>query len=198
MKVRAATHYCRAPILGATVRLERFADPLLPRPVVASVVVNVNGRPVRVQTTASSAGDALDALQRALRTAIERIDRHHGHQERVAPTSTTIDEAVADLEALDYEFRLFYDVEADEDTLVYRGSPTGYRLARVRHIPLPTRPVTPIAIDIHDAPRLSASAAAGHLAGSGRPWLFFAHSATGRGAVLHVRRDGRYALVTLE
>jgi len=218
-KVRAAVRYCSHPILRASVRLVRFPDPALPRPVVASALVNVNGRPVRVQTTAASARAGLDALQHSLRTAIERLDRphhgRHGHGTHPAPTdavdereihphgtyapaSSTVDEAVTDLDALDRDFHLFHDEEADEDSVVYRGGPTGYRLARVRHRPLGAPPATPVAIDLEDAPELSVAAAAERLGCSGQPWLFFADTATGRGTVLHVRRDGHYGLVTLD
>lgn len=220
-KVRAAVRYSPYPILRASVRLVRFPDPAVPRPVVVSALVNINGRLVRVQTTAASARVGLDALQHSLRSAIERLDRHHGRhghghgrrpasdgegeEEReirphgtYAPTACTVDEAIADLEALDREFHLFHDVEAGEDAMVFRGGPSGYRLTRVHHRPLTTPPATAVSIEIEDAPQLSVGAAAERLACSGQPYVFFADVATGRGTVLHVRRDGHYGLVTLD
>ncbi|EXG82496.1 sigma 54 modulation/S30EA ribosomal C-terminal domain-containing protein [Cryptosporangium arvum] len=217
-KVRAALRYCPYPILRASVRMVRFPDPALPRPVVSNALVNVNGRLVRVQTTASSAREGLDALQHSLRTAIERIDRHpgrRGHGQRpvvpdagddpeihphgtYAPVSCTVDEAIADLDALDREFHLFHDVDTDVDTVVFRAGPTGYRLAQVRHQPLEVTPATPVAIEVGDAPRLSVGDATERLRCSGQPWVLFADSATGRGTVLHVGRDGHYGLVTLD
>ncbi|GAA3394976.1 sigma 54 modulation/S30EA ribosomal C-terminal domain-containing protein [Cryptosporangium minutisporangium] len=218
-KVRAAVRHCPFPILRASVRLVRFADPALPRPVVSTALVNVNGRLVRVQTTAESARVGLDALQHSLRTAIERLDRHHtrhGHGRRpaflgeaddereihphgtYAPTACTVDEAIADLEALDREFHLFHDVEAAEDSVVFRGGPSGYRLARVRHRPLVTPPATAVSIEVEDAPQLTVEAAAERLLYAGQPYVFFADLATGRGAVLHVQRDGHFGLVTLD
>lgn len=214
-KVRAAVRHCAYPILRASVRLVRFPDPALPRPVVSSALVNVNGRLVRVQTTAESAREGLDALQHSLRGAIEKLDRHHRHDRRplppgppddrevyphgtYAPASSTVDEAISDLDVLGREFHLFHDVDADEDTVVFRGGPTGYRLARRRYSPLSVPPATAVAIDSDDAPELSVAAAAERLGCSGQPWLFFTDVATGRGTVLHVRGDGHYGLVTLD
>jgi hypothetical protein len=218
-KVRAAVRHCPYPVLRASVRLVRFPDPALPRPVVASALVNVNGRPVRIQTTAVSARIGLDSLQHSLRTAIERLNRHHGrhgHGRRLAsvdeaseewaihphgsyaPAACTVDEAISDLDALDREFHLFHDEDAGEDSLVFRGGPAGYRLARVRYRPLTTRPATAVLIETEDAPQLSVGAAAERLGCSGQPYVFFADVATGRGTVLHVRRDGHYGLVTLD
>ena len=87
--VRAAVRDCPYPILRASVRLVRFADPLLPRPVVASALANVNGRPVRVQTTASSARAAIDAMRSALQwPAVAVLRRHRDGTRHRAPRSS--------------------------------------------------------------------------------------------------------------
>ncbi|GAA0223092.1 sigma 54 modulation/S30EA ribosomal C-terminal domain-containing protein [Cryptosporangium japonicum] len=219
-RVRAALRHSTVPILRASVRLVRHQDPALAEPVVISALLSVSGRLVRVKTSAVSARIGLDSLQHVLRTAVERLDRHRdrrghrGHHVRAgegldeeheihphgtyAPTSSTVDEAIADLDVLEREFHLFHDVESDEDSLVSRGGPTGYRLARARKGPLVTPPATPVVLDPDDAPTLSVEAAAERLACGGEPYVFFADPATGRGAVLHVERNGDYGLVTLD
>ncbi|MFI5957325.1 sigma 54 modulation/S30EA ribosomal C-terminal domain-containing protein [Cryptosporangium sp. NPDC051539] len=217
-KVQAGLRHCRYPILSAAVRLTRFADPALPRPVVATATVSVNGRPVRVQAVAETARVALDTLQHTLRTVVERLDRRHehhrsGHEPETdrrapddvevhphgtsAPTSCTVDEAIEDLDTMDREFHLFHDVDTDEDTVVYRAEPTGYRLAQATHRPLAAHPSSAVSIVREDAPRLSIAAAAERLSCSGQPYVFFVDVLTGRGAVLHVRLDGNFGLVTL-
>jgi hypothetical protein len=109
----------------------------------------------------------------------------------------TVDEAIGALDALDRDFQVFQDIDTDVDTMVFRAGPTGYRLAQIRHHPLGRRPETDVSIQIEAAPQHSVDAAAAALAHSGQPFLFFADSVTGRGAVLHVRQDGHYGLVTV-
>lgn len=215
-KVRAAARHLHGPILRASVRLVRYADPALPRPVVSRATLNVNGRLVRVQTAAASAREGLDTLQHVLRTALDRLDRHHDKHSRhphPAPAdpaaeereirllgaeagACTVDEAIGALDALARDFQLFRDVDTHVDTLVFRAGPTGYRLAQLRHRPRERQPETAVSIEIDPAPELSIDSAAEQLGLSGQPFLFFADSITGRGTVLHVREDGHYGLVT--
>jgi hypothetical protein len=216
-KVRAAARHCHGPILRASIRLVRHANPALPRPVVSRATLNVNGRLVRAHTAAASAREGLDALQHVLRTALDRLDRQQdGHSRHPHPTpaepaaeereigllgaeagACSVDEAIGALDALDRDFQLFQDVDTEVDTMVFRAGPTGYRLARTRHCPLEKLPETAVSVEINAAPRLSVDAAVEQLAGSGQPFLFFADSVTGRGTVLHVRQDEHYGLVTV-
>lgn len=46
-----------------------------------------------------------------------------------------IDEAVVELETLDYDFHLFTEVGTGQDSAIDRGGPTGYRLAQVEPHP---------------------------------------------------------------
>jgi hypothetical protein len=199
-KVRAASRSCDAPILRAFVRLVRYTDPALPRPVVARATVNVNGRFVRVQTTAAEPRTGLDALERELRKALNDVCGPSAQPGATAPpnqANCTVDEAIRTLDALGRPFQLFRDVDTGEDTVVYRAGPTGYRLAQMRHRPLGRRPQTPLSIEIEPAPRLETSVAAEHLTKGQRPFLFFADPTTDRGAVTYVARDGHVGLVTL-
>jgi hypothetical protein len=200
-KVRAASRHCDAPILRAWVRLTRYTDPALPRPVVSRATINVNGRFVRVQTVAASPRAGLDALERDLRKALGGAviapAVRSGGALPANQARCTVDEAIATLDALGRPFQLFCDVDTEEDTVVYRAGPTGYRLAQRRHRPLGRRPATAISVEIEPAPLLSTADAAQRLAAGSRPFLFFADPATSRGAVTYVARDGHVGLVTL-
>lgn len=212
-KIRAAAKHCSGPILRASVRLIRYSDPALPRPVVSRATLNVNGRMVRVQTAAASARAGLDALQESLHNALGHLDRQPRHPHRstsdhvgavreIRPQGAiagacTVDEAIGTLDSLDRDFQLFHDVDTDQDTLLFRAGPTGYRLAQANHRPRYHQPATPVSVELSDAPRLTPEQAAEHLECDGRPYLFFVDLETGRGRALHVRHDGHYGLVKL-
>ncbi|SHN46986.1 sigma 54 modulation/S30EA ribosomal C-terminal domain-containing protein [Cryptosporangium aurantiacum] len=213
--VRAAIGHRRDPILRADLRIVRYADPALPRPVASYATVNVNGTRVRVHTTARTPYEGLDELRQELTAAFERLDRNRREDAHRRPPTAglpaaprirvpgvvsggcTIDEAIAVLDLLDRNFELFRDVGTGEDTLLHRAGPTGYRLVQARRQPLGARPSTPVSIAGDPALRLSVEVAAVRLARSEQPFVFFTDVATGRGTVLYVRRDGDYGVVTL-
>jgi ribosome-associated translation inhibitor RaiA len=70
-RVAALSHYTRAPITHARVRLIR--DPAAGRPVVARASLSVNGRLVRAQVAASTVREAIDRLQPRLRRQLLRL-----------------------------------------------------------------------------------------------------------------------------
>lgn len=112
------------------------------------------------------------------------------------PARSTPDEAVFDMEMLDYDFYLFTDTETGIDSLVYRAGPMCYRLSQVR--PDPARQwdtVVPLAVDNQRPPRLSVAEARVRLDVTGLPFVFFADAAKGRGRVLYRRYDGNYGLI---
>jgi ribosome-associated translation inhibitor RaiA len=106
------------------------------------------------------------------------------------------DEAVFDMEHLDYDFHLFTDLGSGQDAVVYRSGPTGYRLARLHPTdgPEPASAV-PITVSTQNAPQLSAAEAIDRLNLSGQPFLLYADAVTGRGRVLYRRYDGHYGLI---
>ncbi|MFG1928838.1 sigma 54 modulation/S30EA ribosomal C-terminal domain-containing protein [Cryptosporangium sp. NPDC048952] len=177
---------------------------------------------MRVHTLARSARKGLDELFHKLRAGIERLDRHHAHhahraagqwhmvggraaEDRAihhrgtyAPMCCSVDEAVFDLDALGREFHLFHDVEAEQDSVVYRIGDNGYRLARVQA----GRPghavrVCGLGCDRPGA-RADRGSAAQRLACSNQRFVFFVDRATGCGAVLHTHADGDYGLIALD
>jgi len=117
-----------------------------------------------------------------------------------ALAAETVDEAVFELESMDYDFHLFTDIDTGQDRVVYRAGPTGYRLASQRtdqaddgaHAPS----AVPLTISRKDAPTLEVEEAIARLELSGMPFVFFTDPGTGRGALLYHRYDGHYGLIT--
>ncbi|TQS46045.1 sigma 54 modulation/S30EA ribosomal C-terminal domain-containing protein [Cryptosporangium phraense] len=213
--VRAAIGTRRGPVLRADVRVVRYADPELTRPVAAYATVSLNGNPVRVHTTERTPDEAIRELARVLRAALDRLEQdlrwRSGSSWALAGVPSagrlrtpgvvsgecSIDQAIGVLELLDRDFQLFRDAGTGEDTLVHRAGPTGYRLVQARRAPLYVCPETAVSIDCTPAPSLTVEEAAARLAAGERPYVFFVDVTTGRGAVLHVRRDGDHGLVAL-
>jgi ribosome-associated translation inhibitor RaiA len=109
----------------------------------------------------------------------------------------SVDDAVVEMHQLDYDFHLFTEAGSDEDSVVYRAGPTGYRVAQVHPRPDRVPPsAVPLTVSQHPAPRLTVPDAAERLELTGLPFLFFAAADTGRGCVLYHRYDGHYGLIT--
>lgn len=110
----------------------------------------------------------------------------------------TIDEAVKEMSLLDYDFHLFTEAGSGQDSVLYRGGPTGHRLARLTppgpHELAPFE--LPVTISDQPAPRLTVREAVDRLNLIGLPFLFFLDVERGRGAVLYHRYDGHYGLIT--
>jgi hypothetical protein len=106
------------------------------------------------------------------------------------------DEAVFEMESMDYRFHLFADVATGQDSVVYRAGSTGYRLAQLHPQPEPGPVAAPLTVSTASAPMLSLQSAKERLDTTELPFLFFADPATGRGRVLYHRYDGHYGLIT--
>ncbi|WP_308259499.1 HPF/RaiA family ribosome-associated protein [Pseudonocardia sp. H11422] len=72
-KVAAALHHGRQPALHVRVRIVRHGDPAREQPVTAQVNIDLNGRLVRVQTSASTPREAVDRLVARLQHRLERV-----------------------------------------------------------------------------------------------------------------------------
>ena len=110
----------------------------------------------------------------------------------------TAEEAAFDMDMLDYDFHLFTELGTRQDGVIYRGGPTGYRLA------LPTPSSTdelaasalPVSVSTQPAPRITTEEAISRLGLIDLPFLFFVDTATERAGVLYHRYDGHYGLIT--
>jgi hypothetical protein len=110
----------------------------------------------------------------------------------------TVDEAASEMDVLDYDFHLFTEKGTAAAGVLYRGGPTGYRLALV--MPASSEQLAPfelpLTISSQPAPCLTVEQATERLGLLGLPFLFFIDAAQGRASMLYHRYDGHYGLVT--
>ena len=155
--------------------------------VVVEVSLEAAGRPVRVQVAAANAHEGVDLAQDRLRRKLGRLGRVQ---------ATGVEQAILDMDLMDYDFMLFTDSLSGVDSVVYRDGSSGYRISRLDGNPAPTNACVPVLVDPHGAPSLTLQEAADALDATGAEFVFFANAGSGRGNVLYRRRDGHYALVT--
>jgi ribosome-associated translation inhibitor RaiA len=107
----------------------------------------------------------------------------------------TPEEAVAEIDLLDYDFHLFTERSTGQDTLLYRVGDR-YRLAQARPKPDRLGPL-PAAVTLseHPAPTLTLAEAISRLDLTGGPFVFFVSPGTGHASVLYHRYDGHYGLI---
>ena len=187
------------PVLHARVKLTMLSAPAVDRPAVAEAVLDVNGDLVRAHVGAASTREAADLLERRLR---DRLVHRHGRR-GVLPTDrpsyvdrpvqdrellrhktytlreSTPEEAVSEMETLDYDFHLFRDLATGEDSVVWRNDDGDDVTLRRR-----------------DAPVLTLAAAVQRLNAGRERFVFFADAETGGGKVAYRRYDGHYGLIT--
>lgn len=112
-----------------------------------------------------------------------------------APSSSTIDEALFDLEVLDHRFFLFTDAGSGEDAVVFETE-DGVAVRTVTGTGPPHADEHPgVTVDSRPAQELADEEAADRLDVSGAPFIFFRQSESGRGAVLYRRYDGHYGII---
>lgn len=206
------------PVLHARLKLTMLPDPAVERPAVVEAVLDVNGDVVRAHVAARSTPEAADLLERRLRDRLEH--RRQRRQYRPAPAhrpsyvdrpvedreivrhkafalgESTAEEAVFDMEALDYDFHLFVELATGEDSVVWRTD-DGYALARLHASGAPAGAAgAAIAVQPTDAPVLTAEAAVERLNAGHERFVFFRDGSTGRGNVAYRRFDGNYGLLT--
>jgi ribosome-associated translation inhibitor RaiA len=222
------------PVLFASVRLERSADPARERGATARVTLDLNGEPVRAHVAADHMEEAIDLLEARVRDRLRHLSEHRQALRRRGPASepgswrhgnaatprspyfprpaddreivrhktyttaeTTVDEAVFDMESMDYDFFLFTDLASGQDAVVWRETP-GYRLRLSDGAtePLDQPSAAAAELEAEPAATLSLDEARAHLDRNHAPWVFFNDTASGRGQVLYRRYDGHYGLIT--
>jgi ribosome-associated translation inhibitor RaiA len=217
----------RVPVSHARLRLSRHRDPAVDRPVVAQGRLDVGGQVIYAETEASTAGAAIDELESRLRVRLMRVLdargwRHHGEdtppwrreagrsgaaseappgsvrRKSFAMVPCTVDVAVGEMELLSYDFHLFHEIGSGTAALVYRGGPTGYRLALVAPelaAQLAEYRVL-VTISPHPLSCLTECEARDRMVQLDVPFLFFIEASQGRACVLYRRHDGDYGLIT--
>ena len=213
-RIEALTRLVSAPLLHAHVRLTRHRDPAVAQPVVASANLDVNGRAVHAQVRATTVTEAIDLLSARLAHAMRRLARdprailpaqrtepgrlHLARRSTTSGAPQTVDQASVAMDLLDHDFRLFTEAGTGQDAVLYRGGPTGYRVALLAPNEVGCAAgTTEVTVSPATAPVLSVVAAIARFDQDGRPFLFFRDAAGGRGAVLYRRRAGDLGLVEL-
>lgn len=130
------------------------------------------------------------------------FDRPEGERDLVrhkafALGELTPDEAVFDMEQLDYDFYLFSDLATGSDAIVERVGDGSYRLTRLGGPLLDLGPTAvELKVNVTEVPTLSLDEAIERLNVAREPHVFFADALTGRGTVLYRLYDGHYGLIT--
>ena len=114
-----------------------------------------------------------------------------------APDELTLDEAIWDLDLLDYEFLLFVEADTGDDAILSHDH-NGEMVLQFRR-PVERRLTSAVA-DVSTVneppPRLVAADAIELLEAAGGPFLFFVDPSSDRGHVVYRRHDGHYGLIT--
>ncbi|MFN8201645.1 MAG: sigma 54 modulation/S30EA ribosomal C-terminal domain-containing protein [Solirubrobacteraceae bacterium] len=128
-----------------------------------------------------------------------RSFREPGEREVIRRKTFALDpvsaaEAAADMDALDHDFYLFRDVDAQADAVVYRRDD-----GRLGVIVAGGAPATGDDEPVREPSRYSEPLALGDAVSKmdalNHRFLFFTDAASGRGAVLYLRYDGHYGLI---
>lgn len=110
----------------------------------------------------------------------------------------TVDEALAEMELLGYDFHLFIEKGTAASAVVYRSGPTGYRVALVA--PELSNQLSPfdrqVTISPQPTPCLTESEAKHRLGLLGLPFLFYIDADHGCASILYHRYDGHYGVIT--
>lgn len=187
-------------------------------PFLVQVNLRLGDTPTRIQTLTSGAGDALPVVVRLDRqlTALRAPSRPRpwpdptgrlldtpmpggvARRKIVAVRTVSPLQAAGVMDAMDYDVHLFTDADTGEDAVVYRGGPSGLRLARQRG----ARPSLPdveepgvLAVDPHPAPEIAEAQAVQQVCDLGLPFLFYTDVGTRRGHLLYRRYDGELGLL---
>lgn len=127
-------------------------------------------------------------------------DRQVVRYKTVAPGASTVEEAIFDLDSMDYDFYLFVSIETDADAFVQRGVEGAQASGPVQlqHLGGADDQATPIdgvIIDPRPAPVIDLDEAERRLDIGDERCVFFQDAETQRGHVLYRRYDGHYGLI---
>jgi hypothetical protein len=239
LRLRSVLRSAPDPVLFARVKLA--VSPGLVagavRSVVAQANVDLNGRLLRAQGVAENLRTAIELMCERIgvqlrnagggqgefslsrsrarlprpRRALEssRVVRHKGY----GLARLTVDEAIAELEAFDFDFHLFTERVTGSDSVVYT-TVRGYRVAQVEPRPDLVGDVggavgavgaggasggsvgEVVSVSEVPAPRLEVDEAQVRLEGLELPFIFFVEAGSGRGNLLYFRYDGDLGLIT--
>lgn len=121
-----------------------------------------------------------------------------GRRKTFAMAPCSVDEAIAEMELLDYDFHLFTEIATGAAAVVYRSDEHGIRLALVDPaladaLAPHDRPIT---VSPHRVPCLRQEDAVERMDLMSLPFLFYIDAAEGRVSVLYRRYAGDLAVLT--
>ena len=230
LRLRSVLRSAPDPVLFARVKLA--VSPGLVagavRSVVAQANVDLSGRLVRAQGVAENMRTAIELMCERLGVQLRNAGGGQGEfslrragagprvpRPRLAAEGAhvvrrkvfglarlTVDEAIAELEAFDFDFHLFTERVTGSDSVVYT-TVRGYRVAQVEPRPDLVSDSSGggsvgevVSVSEVPAPRLAVDEAQVRLEGLEQPFIFFVESETGRGSLLYFRHDGDLGLIT--
>jgi len=140
-------------------------------------------------------GDRVSERPRYFPRPVE--DRQLVRHKSFSVDELTPDEAVYDMEQLDYDFHLFCDLASGADSVVERLEDGSYRLTRLAPTDVDPGPVTaPVEVSEVAVPELQIAEAIERLDSGAESFVFFVEPTTGRGNVVYRRYDGHYGLIS--
>jgi hypothetical protein len=111
-------------------------------------------------------------------------------------THCDVEQAALLMDVGDHDFYLFTDTASEQDAVIYRVGPTGYRLARLDGlVPPQPRTVLPVTVNVHPVGRYTPAEATTQLSNTELRFVFFRHTHTNRAAAVYRRYDGHYGLI---
>jgi ribosome-associated translation inhibitor RaiA len=219
-KVATPASMAPAPVLQADATLTVSTNPADPRPVTATAVLDVNGRPIRAQVTAALPREAADLLEARLHQQLEhlarrRLARRHlpahpdpgtwRHGMVTEPRPVFHPRPLEDREVVPRRSfaggALTMDEAVDEMALLdhefhlFTDATTGSDALVERTDDGIRVTRTGDGPDV-GVPQMEVTAAVQALEDGQLARLFFVDRASGRGAVVYHRYDGHYGLVT--
>jgi len=185
VRARRSAHTMTEAVDVAAERLRRRVEAAAERP---------QSRQLRHRDGTSWHHDDVATRRRAVYPR-PREERVLVRRKTFAPRPESIEEALVDLETLDHDFFVFVHDDTGQVALVRRND-SGYAISQ--------RAATPGAIERVEIPMLvdpapaemTVDRAVELLDESGTPYVFFLDESTGSGAVVYVRYDGNYGLIT--
>jgi ribosome-associated translation inhibitor RaiA len=109
----------------------------------------------------------------------------------------TIDEAALDMEMLDLDFYVFFELATGVDAVLHRRPDGRLGLRRLHPVDLPAvAEAVEVVLEPEAAPALALDDAVEWLDVAGDPFVFFRSQETGRANVVYRRYDGHYGLIT--
>lgn len=222
----AAVHMAQDRVSNVLARFATPADGIRVRlaasacgtgPALIQVNFRLCGAPARIQVPGHGIGQALEAGAGRLARQLHRLTRawephpwpdpqrrvlaapFEGRIARVKQVhlrSATPGQAIAAMDAMDYDVHLFTDADTGEEAIVYRAGPSGVRLARQHTMRPASTPATfELTVNPRKVPTLTADHAAQRLAEAWLPFVFYTDLPTRRGHLLYRRYDGDLTLI---